>query len=109
MDVSSEGGAAGGLTGIDHVPDDKPDGGLKGSPLSWGRPRPRSSRDMLHEASIGGVVTRSPLIQQRLKNRVASNLSLSHDDSRSRNRCPGRVEVASLKEHVPIFAPKTFP
>ena len=60
--------------------------------------------DVLHEAPIGGVVTRSPLIQKGLKNRVASNLSLSHDDSRSRNRCPSRVEVASLEEYVPIRA-----
>lgn len=105
MDVSSEDGASGGLTAVSTT-------SLRIDPVAVGTELLSVGivlvlgpvEDVLHKAPIGGIVTRSPLIQQRLKNRVASNISLSHDDSRSRDRCPGRVEVASLKEHVPIRA-----
>ena len=73
MDVSSEGGVAGGLTAVSTT-------SLRISPLAVGKEVLSVGivlvlgpvEDVLHEAPIGGVVTRSPLIQQRLKNRVAS-------------------------------------
>ena len=64
----------------------------------------RPCEEGLRETPIGPVVTRSPLVEERSKNGVPSNLLLRYDDSRPRDGGPCGIEIARFQEHMPVVA-----